>query len=192
MGGNSPEVNMSETERQYAANYRKPPVHTRFKKGQSGNPRGRPAKNLPALLAAALNEKVTVTENGKRRQVTKRGAVIAQLVNKSASAELRATKMLIDMLRDIEKRADPAPAEKNPFSPTDKEVVQQLVTRLRRNMCAGSSWAAQRGGVENTGQTAETTTTLPTSWTFDWQVTELLSSVMPGFNQVNPGHDEPE
>ena len=60
-----------------------------LQKGQSGNPRGRPAKNLAALLAAALNEKVTVTENGKRRQVTKREAVIAQLVNKSASAELR-------------------------------------------------------------------------------------------------------
>jgi len=59
------------------------------------------------LLAAALNEKVTVTENGKRRQVTKREAVIAQLVNKSAAAELRATKMLIDMLRDIEKKAEP-------------------------------------------------------------------------------------
>ena len=69
---------MSETQREYAANYRKPPVHTRFKKGQSGNSRCRPAKNLPALLAAALNEKVTVTENGKRRQVTKREAVIAQ------------------------------------------------------------------------------------------------------------------
>jgi hypothetical protein len=72
MGGDSPEDKMSGTRRQYAANYRKPPVHTRFKKGQSGNPRGRPAKNLAVLLAAALNEKVTVTENGKRRQVTKR------------------------------------------------------------------------------------------------------------------------
>src|SRR5580693_1826918 len=148
MGENFPEGKMSETERKYAANYRKPPLHTRFKKRQSGNPRGRPAKNLPALLAAALNEKVTVTENGKRRQVTKRAAVIAQLVNKSASAELRATKMLIDMLRDIEKRAEPAMAEKNPFSPTDKEVVQHLITRLRRDMCAGCPWAAQRGGVE--------------------------------------------
>jgi len=97
MSANFPEDKMSETGRQYAANYRKPPVHTRFRKGQSGNPRGRPAKNLPALLAAARNEKVTVTENGKRRQVTKREAVIAQLVNNSASAELRATKMLIDM-----------------------------------------------------------------------------------------------
>ena len=99
-------------------------------------------------MAAALNEKVTVTENGKRRQVTKREAVVTQLVNKSASAELRATKMLIDMLRDIEKRAEPAPAEKNPFSPTDKEVVQQLVPRLRRDMCNGCPWAAQRGRLE--------------------------------------------
>jgi Family of unknown function (DUF5681) len=138
---------MSESKREPAANYRKPPEYTRFKKGQSGNPRGRPAKNLPALLAAALNEKVTVTENGKRRQVTKREAVIAQLVNKSASAELRATKMLIDMLRDIEKRAEPAAAAKSPFSPTDKEVVQQLIARLRRNMCNGCPWAARRSGI---------------------------------------------
>ena len=139
---------MSETNREYAANYRKPPEHTRFKKGQSGNPRGRTPKNLPALLAAALNEKVIVTENGKRRQITKREAVIAQLVNKSAAAELRATKMLIDMLRDVEKKAEPAP-EKNPFAPTDKEVVQQLIARLRRNMCAGCPWAARRGEPDN-------------------------------------------
>jgi hypothetical protein len=147
---------MTATERQYAPNYRKPPIHTRFKKGQSGNPRGRPAKNLAALLAAALNEKVTVTENGKRRQVTKREAVIAQLVNKSASAELRATKMLIDMLRDVEKRAEPAAAEKNPFSPTDKEVVRQLIARLRRDMCNGCPWAAQRPGLDSRPQGADT------------------------------------
>jgi hypothetical protein len=52
------------------------------------------------------------------------------------------------MLRDIEKRAEPAIGEKNPFSPTDKEVVQQLIARLRRNMCNDCPWAAQRGGVE--------------------------------------------
>src|SRR6516225_10065715 len=139
---------MSESKSEPAANYRKPPEHTRFKKGQSGNPRGRPAKNLPALLAAALNEKVTVTENGKRRQVTKREPVIAQLVNKSASAELRATQMLIDMLRDIEKKAEPTATAKSPFNPTDKEVVQQLIARLRGNMCGGCPWAARRSELD--------------------------------------------
>jgi hypothetical protein len=165
MEGNFPEGKMSETEREYAANYRKPPVHTRFNKGQSGNPRGRPAKNLPALLAAALNEKVTVTENGKRRQVTKREAVIAQLVNKSASAELRATKMLMDMLRDIEKKAEPAATAKSPFGPTDKEVMQQLIARLRRNMCNGCPWAARRGDLDGSadGRNAETTGQTPSA-----------------------------
>ena len=35
---------MSETNREYAANYRKPPLDTRFKKGQSGNPTVGPRK----------------------------------------------------------------------------------------------------------------------------------------------------
>jgi hypothetical protein len=149
---------MSDTQREYAANYRKPPEHTSFKKGQSGNPRGRTPKNLPALLAAALNEKVTVTENGKRRQITKREAVIAQLVNKSAAAELRATKMLIDMLRDVEKKAEPAP-EKNPFAPTDQEVVQGLIARLRRNMCNGCPWAARRDHLDGSADRGDAETT---------------------------------
>jgi hypothetical protein len=129
-----------------------PSLHTRFKKGQSGNPRGRPQQNLAALLAAALNEKVTATVDGKRKQVTKREAVITQLVNKSASAELRATKMLIDLIRDIEKKADPAPAEKSPFSPTDREVVHdreaapRYVPRLSAGRATRRRVGRDRGG----------------------------------------------
>ena len=142
--GSGPPISDDDA-RDYQVGYKKPPLHTRFKKGQSGNPRGRPKKNLAALLAAALNKRVSVTENGKRRQISKREAVIAQLVNKSASADLRATKMLIDMVRDIEKTAEPAAAVKSRFSPTDKEVMAQLITRLRRDICSGCPWAAQRG-----------------------------------------------
>ena len=128
---------MSETERDYADNYRKPPLHTRFKKGQSGNPRGRPAKNLPALLIAALNEPVFVTTEGRRRKITKREAVVAQLVNKSASADLRATKMLIDMLKDIEKKAGIMPPPEPPkFTAADEEVLDHFVARLRREIAA--------------------------------------------------------
>jgi len=135
---------MPKAEHEYAENYRKPPVHSRFQKGRSGNPRGRPVKNLAALLAGALEERVTVTEGGKRRRITKREAVIAQLVNKSASADLRATKMLIDMLKDAEKRADPMPAGASAFGPTDQEVVAMLVARLRRELCDECPRAAGR------------------------------------------------
>ena len=121
---------------EYRVGRGKPPLHTRFKKGQSGNPRG-PRKNLPALLVAALNEPVVVTRGGESHWITKREAVIAQLVDKSAGADLRATKMLIDMLKDIEKQAGTAPApEKSPFTAADEEVVDNLLARLRRTELA--------------------------------------------------------
>jgi hypothetical protein len=53
----------------------RPPLHTRFRKGQSGNPGGRSQKKLHALLADALNEPAFVTIDGQRRQITKRKAV---------------------------------------------------------------------------------------------------------------------
>ena len=50
------------------------------------------------MLVDALNEKVVVTIDGERREITKREAVATQLVNESTRANLRATKMLTDML----------------------------------------------------------------------------------------------
>ena len=81
-----------DDEGDHEVGYGKPPRHRQFVKGQSGNPRGRPpgAKNLKALLSKALNELVIVTENGGRRKISKREAIITQLVNRSAQADLKA------------------------------------------------------------------------------------------------------
>ena len=71
------------------------------------------------------------------RRITKREAVIAQLVDKSTGADLRATKMLIDMLKDIEKRAGATPPPRRLRSrPADEEVVENLLARLRRTESA--------------------------------------------------------
>jgi hypothetical protein len=72
-----------DDERDYPVGYGKPPHHTRFVKGQSGNPRGRPpgAKNMKTLLTRALNELVVVTDNGGRRKVSKREAIPCDAVN---------------------------------------------------------------------------------------------------------------
>jgi hypothetical protein len=51
------------------------------------------------LLTDALNETVVMTIDGQRRTITKREAIVTQMVDKSASADLRATKMLIDTLK---------------------------------------------------------------------------------------------
>ena len=141
---------MDQVEGEYKVGRGKPPLHSRFRKGRSGNPRGpRPrAKNLLALLARALNEPVVVTTDGRPRQITKREAVIAQLVDKSTGADLRATKMLIDMLKDIEKRAGTPPPDTSAFTPADEEVVETLLVRLRRMELA----KIHHGDTENTAE----------------------------------------
>ena len=125
---------LSDNTRDYDIGYGKPPRHSRFQKGQSGNPRGRPSgsKNLSTLLSEALNEPVIVTENGKRRKISKRQAVITQLVNQSAKGDWRAAKILLDIVHDIEGRAEPQTAE-NSISLADEKVIEQLKARLRGN-----------------------------------------------------------
>jgi hypothetical protein len=116
----------------------RPPLHTRFRKGQSGNPGGRSKKKLHALLADALNEPVLVTIDGERRKITKREAVVHQLVNKSATADLRATKMLFDMIKDVEQKASVTPPVPEPrrLDAADEEVVQHFVDRTRQQILA--------------------------------------------------------
>ena len=138
---------MAEDEHDYKVGPGRPPLHTRFRKGQSGNPGGRRKRNLPVLLADALDEPVFVTIDGERRQITKREAIVHQLVNKSTTADLRATKMLFDMMKEAEQKADAvAPAEKNVFAPTDKEVVRNLVERIRRQVLAEMAEKQRKAG----------------------------------------------
>ena len=121
-----------DKKRDYEVGYGKPPRETRFQKGQSGNPRGRPcgAKNLKTRVREALKEPVLVTENGRRRTVTKGDAIITQLVNRAANADLRAIKILLDLLRDIEAETEPAVAETSSFSDADEKVLKQLKARF--------------------------------------------------------------
>jgi Family of unknown function (DUF5681) len=120
-----------DNERDYEVGYGKPPRETRFKRGQSGNPRGRPpgAKNLSTLLNEALNELVVVTENGGRKRISKRRAAFKQLVNDAAKGEWRALKLLVDILQDIERRSEPQ-TEESSFSLADEKVIAQLKARL--------------------------------------------------------------
>ena len=127
------ENKVSENKRDYEVGRGKPPVHSRFKKGQSGNSSRPRPKSLPALLVPALDEKVVATIDGERREITTHEAVVTPLVNKSTGADLRATKMLIDMLKDAEKKAGMTPPEPAPFTAADEEVMATFIARLRQS-----------------------------------------------------------
>jgi hypothetical protein len=80
--------------------YRNPPEHTRFRKGQSGNPRGRPkgSRNFRTLIEQELDEQIEVNENGKVVRLSKRSIIAKKLVNEAATGNSRAWRELLPMI----------------------------------------------------------------------------------------------
>jgi hypothetical protein len=82
--------------------YGRPPKQHQFKKGRSGNPKGRSKRDqhqpsFVSLIYAALNEYVTVQEGGQRKKIKKLVAAAKQLANKAVSGDYRAVKLLIEL-----------------------------------------------------------------------------------------------
>jgi uncharacterized protein DUF5681 len=117
-----------------AVGYGKPPTQTRFRKGQSGNPRGRPkgTPNLATTLARALKEPVVITEQGRKKTITKFEAAVKQLVNKAASGEARAIAQLLALVQVVESQVDPHDPAAELLLEADQPVMAKILRRLTR------------------------------------------------------------
>jgi hypothetical protein len=86
-----------EDKEDYEIGYGKPPQHSQFKKGQSGNPTGRPRKD-PTLAESCrkiLNKRVTFKLNGTPRKLVVRDAIAMTLASKASSGDVPAAKFLM-------------------------------------------------------------------------------------------------
>jgi Family of unknown function (DUF5681) len=113
--------------------YGKPPLSTRFKKGVSGNPNGRPkgSRKVAAVFAKTLREKVVINEHGQRKTVSKLEAAIKQFVNKAASGDLRALQMLVALVREAETREAPTSDERSALGEFDQKVIDGIIKRFQ-------------------------------------------------------------
>jgi hypothetical protein len=96
---------MADGSQDYTVGYGRPPVETRFQKGQSGNPLGRPrTKRLVTLLGEALSRRSGFA-NPDGTWMTQAETILGALVGAAAGTDLKAKRLLFDVLVKLQ-RAD--------------------------------------------------------------------------------------
>lgn len=113
----------------YDVGYRKPPKATQFAKGVSGNPKGRPkgTLNLATALNRALSEQIEVTENGRKRRMSKLDVAIKGLVNRAVKGDAKAMQQVLG-LAPLVGMESVAPGQ---MADTDAAVLKGLLSRLK-------------------------------------------------------------
>ncbi len=127
---------MADRDDSYEVGYKRPPRPTQFVKGQSGNPKGRPkgSQNVSTIVLKAGRERVRVTSNGRTKTITKKEALIKQVVNKALSGEARATREALNlfMLAESREQADlQLPSELSEIDEHADNVVESIFRRMR-------------------------------------------------------------
>ena len=112
--------------------YKRPPKHTRFQPGQSGNPAGRRkhVRNFKTDLMEELREMIVIRENGRERKISKQRAFIKALVAAAIKSDVRAINAVVACARNFGAGVeDEMPAA---VDTEDLDILEAFVTRERK------------------------------------------------------------
>lgn len=92
-----------DDDKDYEVGFGKPPKGSRFKKGQSGNPKGRPrgSQNLATLLDKLMDTDILVSSGGKQQKLTRQEAMLLSQINKAMKGDTRAFNALMKLRMDV-------------------------------------------------------------------------------------------
>jgi hypothetical protein len=123
---------MDEDPRNDTVGYKRPPRHTRFRPGQSGNPRGRPkgGRNLATDLGEELAERIRIREGKRNLRVSKQRALLKALVATALKGDTRAAGIILQLLAKVLAPADPeTAAPSDDLVGDDLAILERFISR---------------------------------------------------------------
>jgi hypothetical protein len=113
----------------YEVGYGKPPKHTRFKPGRSGNPKGRPRghRNLSTMIREVLNEKVALREGDRTRKVPKAVAVFIRVLNGALHGDQKDTIAYFQFIQRAGLLQDEQESPDTTASVDDKAIIAEFL-----------------------------------------------------------------
>lgn len=121
---------MSKDKDDNEVGYRRPPLHTRFQPGQTGNPKGRPkgTANLRTDLRDELSEHIRVREGERDLNVSKQRAMLKALVAKALRGDARAANVVLGLVSKLFEAAAPIEPEPN-LTADDQAILERFLAR---------------------------------------------------------------
>ncbi len=115
-----------------------PPRHTRWKKGQSGNPSGRKKLPDPADAAARiLEQKISVTQDGVMKKMPGLDALLGKAFAKALTGDMRAAEFLIKIVANDNARRPDDGQEEAEHDAADADIIERYYERYARRLKAG-------------------------------------------------------
>ena len=130
-----PEAEQEDEE--YRVGKGKPPLHTRFVKGQSGNPKGRPggARGLKTMIRDTLTARVKVRSEGGTRRMSKIEAIIHKLMELAAKGDQRAAIHLMTLYAAaVPDQPDQGPEGPAALTETDEAIIARFRAEILSNV----------------------------------------------------------
>ena len=121
------------SEADFEVGYKRPPRHSRFQPGRSGNPRGKQkgVRNLGSDVKRTLETSVRLNERGKARRVSTQEAALLRLREKALNGDARSLDRLLELAQTFNNSAAIESLSDKTVAAEDRAILDAYAAEIR-------------------------------------------------------------